>query len=1316
MKFSYSCLRALTAVLVLLPALRGSEPWDSAFAPMKRPCRSRRARQWYPKPGAVVLLEDRQYKIDREGRTSSILRKVIRIANQNAAEQWSSVEQEYEPWHDKKPNIRARVITAEGIVYWLDPKTISDGPAHEFDSSRFSGPPGAAAPLPAVSSGAIVEYEIAASEMTPVFAAGVTHTVVVMDIVPLQRFHLSIEAQKEVPLRTATQNIPDSAIRRQNGEVTRIDCDLGPFAARKTFENNLPSDLSNFSYLSFSTGKSWQDIAGSYESMADSKLRSADLKPFIEGIDLSGGQLAVATRLAAKLHQEIRYTGLEFGEGAIVPGSPQETLRRKYGDCKDKAAVLVAMLRAAGMKAYLALLSAGSGTDVDADLPGFGIFNHAIVYVEGPEPLWIDATAMDTRVGELPLADQGRRALVASRNTTGLLKTPESSSKDNLRTHSIEIRMSDFGPGEIRETVEARGSRETAMRGTYDGEDDKGVKEALDQYVKRDFVAKSLGQFRITRKQDFTGPFRLSVQALETTRAVTTQDDAVAVLFPNIVFQDVPFDLFAVGPDNKREPRKHPFTFYEPHQTEYRYKIIPPPSFKVKELPTSVEIKLGPAAYSRTYRRNSDESVDVLFRFDTQKRTLTPAEFEEFRDGMGMQFKMTPDSIRFVSAASEYLALGETGKALAAVRKHLVNGSNKAGPQIQLSRVLVKAGAKEDAIAAAKKATELDPASGQAWEALGFAHEHDAFGRRFRGNWNLAEAEKCYRKAIALDARNVNIRLALATLLEHNLQGLRYGKGARLEEAAAVYRQILADAPDTSLHHNLTLVLLFLGRYQEARDEAKKVADLFRNREILTAATALTDGPARAITEARGNYSDDPAQSRTLVIASSILGRLRRYDLSDEMLKAAARISNSPELQARLDLVSRLKRVEDAQLPVTDPAYPVQQLVVDRNPALTREISRRLELLPQNVPDVAASIIEFDKLGDDDLGYRIKAHLPSGDSVLIAYVSPEAGQFRVIGTTDNPESIGRRVLKLVDEGDLKSAQWWLDTISEDLHAERPPNRGPESLRIAANSLIARYSYSEEAIQVLKQSRLRAAGHLEKAQVDFALCHGLNKAQSWEELLTVARRLGTFPPLANDSFQFIVNATTGAKHWKELQADAETRLQTAPDYVPALKAMATVMMQSGDHEKAADFMHRMTALPLARIEEQEFEAWHSMLIGKADMRLLARLGRARIQGTRLNADYWYTLGTLQAFLGSPEDARQSLMTALDQDDIHPLDARPWTLLGKIHQLYGLPDSAAAEFAKAKINPAQGQVAQWALSMAAASSASDLPVQKASIPKF
>ena len=87
--------------------------------------------------------------------------------------------------------------------------------------------------------------------------------------------------------------------------------------------------------------------------------------------------------MVERLHREVRYTGVEFGAARLIPEYPSETLRRRFGDCKDKSTLLVAALRASGIDAYLALLSAGDDQDVSPELPGLGMFDHAIVFVPG---------------------------------------------------------------------------------------------------------------------------------------------------------------------------------------------------------------------------------------------------------------------------------------------------------------------------------------------------------------------------------------------------------------------------------------------------------------------------------------------------------------------------------------------------------------------------------------------------------------------------------------------------------------------------------------------------------------------------------------------------------------------------------------------------------------------------------------------------------------------------------------------------------------------------------------------------------------------
>ncbi len=94
------------------------------------------------------------------------------------------------------------------------------------------------------------------------------------------------------------------------------------------------------------------------------------------------------------VQDEIRYTGLELGEGAYRPTPTATVLARRYGDCKDKALLTVALLRSFGIDAVPALVSTRWTHHLAEHLPGPGMMDHAIVraIIHG-RTYWLDATA-----------------------------------------------------------------------------------------------------------------------------------------------------------------------------------------------------------------------------------------------------------------------------------------------------------------------------------------------------------------------------------------------------------------------------------------------------------------------------------------------------------------------------------------------------------------------------------------------------------------------------------------------------------------------------------------------------------------------------------------------------------------------------------------------------------------------------------------------------------------------------------------------------------------------------------------------------------
>ena len=332
----------------------------------------------------IVLEDDESYTFDETGRYVHMGYVVYKVLNQQGVENWDSISVDWEPWHMARPTIRVRVIAPDYTVHTLDPKSISEAPTREGDYKIYGDGKTLRAPFPAIAAGVVVEEEYEWRETAPLFAPG--HAGLISfgrERAPVAHSLAVFEAPAALPLHTSTLLLSDlKPVRTEAAGRVTLTFEQGPLESFEPAEPNLPPDVSRFPEIEFSTGASWQAIAGEYAKIVDNHANPAAVQPIVDKLIAGKASLAEKeTAILDYLDREVRYTGIEFGEAAIVPHDPAETLSHKYGDCKDKATLMVAMLRAAGIPANVALLNAGSRMDVPADLPGMGLFDHAIVYV-----------------------------------------------------------------------------------------------------------------------------------------------------------------------------------------------------------------------------------------------------------------------------------------------------------------------------------------------------------------------------------------------------------------------------------------------------------------------------------------------------------------------------------------------------------------------------------------------------------------------------------------------------------------------------------------------------------------------------------------------------------------------------------------------------------------------------------------------------------------------------------------------------------------------------------------------------------------------
>lgn len=143
-----------------------------------------------------------------------------------------------------------------------------------------------------------------------------------------------------------------------------------------------------------------------------------------------------------------RYVALEFGIYGYKPRRCVQTVARGWGDCKDKATVIVTLLKELGIPSKLAIVRTQMRGDFPSKLPSLAPFDHAIAYVPSLK-LFLDGTAEHTGINELPRMDLGALALLVDKDGAQLVRLPEADPEKNFISRTVQARLGKGGEAKL---------------------------------------------------------------------------------------------------------------------------------------------------------------------------------------------------------------------------------------------------------------------------------------------------------------------------------------------------------------------------------------------------------------------------------------------------------------------------------------------------------------------------------------------------------------------------------------------------------------------------------------------------------------------------------------------------------------------------------------------------------------------------------------------------------------------------------------------------------------------------------------------------
>jgi transglutaminase-like putative cysteine protease len=382
---------------------------------------------------------------------------------------------------------------------------------------------------------------------------------------------------------TSTADLPAPAAGKRRYAWRYLDGDNARIEAGSVSELDYGKRLAVSTFADYAAlARAYQDRAGA-RALPDDAV--AALAARVTG-DLAEPR-ARAIALSDWVRRNVRYVGMHFGPGGVVPHAAASVLANRYGDAKDHATLLVALLASAGIDSTVALVNNGNAYQLPA-VPTLGVLNHAIVYVPSLQ-LYLDSTADSVAGGFLPAALLGKPALLTRSGEFAMLPAFQQAHSQTLTQFTIQ------SDGSSRLTVTRTGSG--ALAEPY-------------SHVAGGDVAISL-----------RGASSGFTQLAGTARLATTYD----------LRGSLGEAVFAFT----QEPERHQDFVCPSIDAEDELRFHLPTRLRVQALPRAVHVDDANFAYrSRYARRGALVTVQRQLKFRHTAATCTPDDYRRMRPAL----------------------------------------------------------------------------------------------------------------------------------------------------------------------------------------------------------------------------------------------------------------------------------------------------------------------------------------------------------------------------------------------------------------------------------------------------------------------------------------------------------------------------------------------------------------------------------------------------------------------------------------------------------------------------------------------------------
>ncbi len=630
--------RLCAVVLLLAPAAmawaKNGPPvpdWVVSAAAMSTPAMAASA-------PAVTLLEDVLITVDPSGQAVERHREVIRILKPQGRE-YGNVGVDY-AGDSKLLSFHAWSIGPDGHQYSVKDEEIRD---HGFDEQGMLYVDDRAKEVtpPAADPGGVVAYEFTRqlrpymTESTWFFQGNIPALRSVFEVDLPQGWKHEAVWCRHAPL--TAQEVAPGHYRWELDNIDRIDRRDQPLAPA---EDALAGRMTvHYAATDLPSGDAlWTRIGNWYQTLASPSTEShQDVAAAARALAAPDADLTVKLQsVAAFMQQKIRYVGIEIGIGGWRPHSAEDIYKNRYGDCKDKATLLISMLDALGVRATWVLVDTHRGF-VDPAAPSiYG--NHAISAIELPKGyanpqmqaivtakngrryLIFDPTNEYVPIGSLPEYLQGGYGTLVLGADSQVIELPVLTPAQTVFARTAKFTLSEDGKLEGKVVESALGAPFWDEREALTMRSEKEQREALEERLHRDLASFTLGDASAENVRKLDQPLTLTY-ALTAPQYAKPAGDLLLVR-PHVVG--------TVAEPFETKPRHYPVNFDSEGTWRETVEIALPKGFVVDDLPDPTTLDTPFASYKSSFAKK-DGSLEYTREYVLKAMSLPADQYPELR-------------------------------------------------------------------------------------------------------------------------------------------------------------------------------------------------------------------------------------------------------------------------------------------------------------------------------------------------------------------------------------------------------------------------------------------------------------------------------------------------------------------------------------------------------------------------------------------------------------------------------------------------------------------------------------------------------------